>query len=146
MERAFLAPLFSFISCWKPGAFTELPLFALLILSWLRDHFRDARMISCSKERASSRELFRVDAKAEGMQVVIGGWKPHRDPEGNLDCSKSPWFSVTLTEESAPWAFEGGRPYTKIASLELLATTVGITLFGPELLGEGHEDGVIELP
>ena len=42
------------------------------------------------------------------------------------------WFSLSLSEATAPWAYCKGEPYKTIAALELLATTVAVLLFGPE--------------
>ena len=43
-------------------------------------------------------EVFRVDAKAQGDQIVIGGWE-------SLGGISARWFSVTLDRRSAPWAY-----------------------------------------
>lgn len=66
-------------------------------------------------------ETFRVDVKAEGSTVVI--WANGR------------WFSVRLTRRNAPWVFVKGELFKVIASLELLATTVVIMVFGPDVSG-----------
>ena len=87
----------------------------------------------------------RVDAKAEGETVVIGGWKPVRDSQGQLLKHSSVWFSVVLTKESAPWAFQGGKPYTKVAALELLATTVSLVIFRSTLITDEYEEGAVEV-
>ena len=78
-------------------------------------------------------KIFRVDAKAEGATVVIGGWETH----GGTVPSESRWFSVRLTRKNAPWVFVKGEPFKVIASLELLAITVAIMLFEPEAKWKG---------
>ena len=87
-------------------------------------------------------ELFRVDAKAEGSDVVVLGWwatGPVPDP------SKARWFSHRLSRVEAPWAFESGYPFRVIASLELLAVLLGVILLVPCGAGSGEASGRIEL-
>ena len=75
--------------------------------------------------------LFRVDAKAEGMAVAIGGWAPVRDSNDTIRKELSPWFHVRLTPQDAPWAFARGLPAHSISTLELLASLVGLVLLVP---------------
>ena len=74
-------------------------------------------------------EVFRTDAKAEGSKIVVGGWE--------VLCGQrkweSRWFSVVLTEASAPWAFCRGLPYRTIAALELFGTLLGVLAFGDRI-------------
>ena len=68
---------------------------------------------------------------------LVGG-APHHDVHGNIVIGKSKWFSVSLTEATAPWAFVRGTPARAISSLELLATTIGLVVLTPgELSGPG---------
>ena len=87
--------------------------------------------------------MFRTDAKAEGGTVAIGGWRPMRGSNGVIDLSLSPWFAVHLTPSSAPWAFARGEPFRAVASLELLATVVGLIVFSPEPSGREEMEGII---
>ena len=52
----------------------------------------------------------------------------------------SPWFTVELTEEVAPWAFCKGLPYKAISALELLGTVMAVMILGdfPEEFGGVH--------
>ena len=70
-------------------------------------------------------EAFRADAKAEKEMVGIGGW----ETRGNKKPGEARWYSLMLTRKNAPWVFEGGEPYTKIATLELLATMISVIAF-----------------
>lgn len=45
-----------------------------------------------------ARELFRIDAKAEGDRAVIRGW----DMLGELGTTRSRWFSTALTRRNSP--------------------------------------------
>jgi len=51
---------------------------------------------------------------------------------GPIDKGVSPWFALKLTAAEAPWAFDRGRPFEAISSLELLATAVAIMAVAPE--------------
>ena len=78
------------------------------------------------KEREGLTELFRADAKAEGEDVVIGGWELN----GATDTSDAQWFSEKVDRNNAPWIFEAGEAYRSIATLELLATLFCLVAFG----------------
>ena len=43
----------------------------------------------------------------------------------------APWFSLTLTRATAPWAYARGDPFRTIASLELLGSLVSLVLLVP---------------
>ena len=90
------------------------------------------RSSSCAARTGSKRECFRIAAKAEGTEVCIGGWEPNVRADQAPNKSDARWFTIQLDEKNAPWAYHKGEPYKAIASLELLATTVAVLLFGPE--------------
>ena len=69
---------------------------------------------------------FRADAKAEGQEVVVGGW----ECRGGTAPGAARWFSAELNRKNAPWAFSRGEPYRVIAALELFATLLCIIVFG----------------
>ena len=73
----------------------------------------------------------------------MGGWAPHYDAAGQLVVSRSRWFSLRLTEATAPWAFVNGTPARAISTLELLATTVGLVLLAPEELNAPGAAGTV---
>jgi len=101
-DKAFLAPLFSFLNTHAPGACVELPLYVSMTLGWLRAQLARRRTARIAAPSAHLGCLFRVDAKAEGMAVAIGGWAPVKDGTGMIRKDLSPWFSIRLTPESAP--------------------------------------------
>ena len=68
---------------------------------------------------------FRLDAKAEGETVVLGGWCCG----GSRHRSKCRWFFVKLTPDTTPWVFESGEPYRAIAALELLGALASLLAF-----------------
>ncbi len=48
-----------------------------------------------------------------------------RNDKGKLDKGASRWFSVELTKDKAPWAYErDGQPFRVIAALEAIASLV----------------------
>ena len=85
----------------------------------------------------------RVDAKAEGNMVAIGGWRPTHGAGGKVSPHFSPWFVVELSQGTAPWAYEKGLPYKTISSLELLATTLSLVVFGPSILPRDQVDATV---
>ena len=62
----------------------------------------------------------RVDAQASQERTGIGGWRPVKDRNGNIDTRLSPWFSVEIRRESWPWIYErDDKPALVISTLEL---------------------------
>eukprot|EP00435_Cladocopium_sp_Y103_P032404 s306_g8.t1 len=80
-----------------------------------------------------SREAFRVDAKAEGECIVIGGWEVLTSQSAD----RGRWFSIHLNRRNAPWAYMKGEPFRNIATLELTAVLVAVILFGDRLVDNG---------
>ena len=75
-DRPFLAPLFAFLSLHRPGVVRKLPLYVVIMLSWLRDRLRARRAHPIKTRKVVERALLRVDAKAEGLAVAVGGRCP----------------------------------------------------------------------
>ena len=103
-DRAFLAPLFAFLATRPAGSCVELPLYVRMVLIWLRGRLAKRRSQVVAVEQLDHGALFRVDAKAEGMTVAIGGWAPVVDQSGAVRTDLSRWFSLRLSAEDAPWA------------------------------------------
>ena len=127
--RPFLGPAFAWVAAVPGGAAMVAPLTVRAPMKWvglLLDKFPQK---ACAPRPArDTRELFRVDAKAEGTDLaVIGGWAT----EKGEDTKKAAWFSHRVTAEEYPWVFEKGRPFKVIAALELLAVLYGIVLLVP---------------
>ena len=70
-------------------------------------------------------ERFRADAKAEGDDVVVGGWALS---PASSDTMHAAWFSETLTKLNAPWAFSKGEAFKTIAAQELFAPLLCLRL------------------
>ena len=51
-----------------------MPLYALIVLRWLRDRLRDRRSHMVRRRTTIVGSVLRVDAKAEGLTVAVGGW------------------------------------------------------------------------
>ena len=83
--------------------------------------------------------VFRADAKAEGTNVVLGGW----ECRNGCPTHAARWYQLRLTRATAPWAFARGEPFRAIAALELFASLVAFMVFAPEG-GEG-ERGTVAL-
>ena len=86
------------------------------------------RMAEVRPRGESLGPVFRADAKAEGQEVVVGGW----ECRGGTPARRARWFSVRLTRATAPWAFGRGEPFQNIAAIELFASLVSVITFGDE--------------
>ena len=79
----------------------------------------DSRIVHrCVPGGGQTQEAFRADAKAEGEEVVLGGWLSLN----GLGTKEAPWYSVRLDRTNAAWAFARGEPFRNIAALEMMAT------------------------
>lgn len=130
--RPFLGPMFACASKIAVGTFARFPDAIRVLLEFVAEEIRNTSM-----ERPTTRvadfvkEVFRVDAKAEGDHIVVGGW------EIGQAGKKLRWFSVELNRKSAPWAYLRGEPFRNIALLELIAVVTAIILFGDDLADKG---------
>ena len=99
----------------------------LLILLFLAVEISRRRTSPCRARSLELGEMFRIDAKAEGEEVAIGGWRTCGDGR----TGEAQWFAVKLNRRNAPWAFARGEAFRTIASLELLGILVGIMVLMP---------------
>ena len=117
------------------GAFVRMPLVVNLKLRWLHRHLSGGAWRGCGAKRVAAGEVFRIDAKAEGSDlIVLGGWFTGSQPDKRTD----KWFSTRITKEQAPWAFEAGDPCWVIASLELF-------LVVPEKFGKYFGADIVDI-
>jgi hypothetical protein len=124
--RPFLGPIFAWVSILSKKTFAAPPLAISLFLWWfVRELQQEPLRFPLQPQRLGG-ELFRVDAKAEGDLVVVGGWEVGHS--GNT--KEARWFSIQLDRRSAPWIYVKGEPYRIIATLELLATLLAVMIFG----------------
>ena len=98
-----------------------------LILEFFSQELSACSMAPCTDRARDLGEVFRLDAKAEGDAVAIGGWKI----EGGGTTKDAKWFALSLDRRNAPWAFTRGEAFRTIASLELLGILVGIMVLLP---------------
>ena len=98
-------------------------------------------MMPCESRAEHLGEVFRLDAKAEGEKIVIGGWRVR----GDGVTKEAEWFSLTLTRASAPWAYARGDPFRTIASLELLGALVSLVVLIPEEERRGDASALITM-
>eukprot|EP00438_Fugacium_kawagutii_P021260 Skav214659 [mRNA] locus=scaffold1706:67894:68805:- [translate_table: standard] len=127
--RPFLGPMYAWAAVLAPGTFAKFPDAVAVLLEYVMGEVKKTPMTRPRSVPEQSLELFRVDAKAEGDLVVVGGW----ETGGCEDTASSRWFSVTLTRKNAPWVFLKGAPFRNIASLELTAVLVATIVFGRDL-------------
>ena len=74
-DKPFLAPLFTFLKLHKPGRERRLPLYAKIVLTWLMERLKERRAHPLQTRRTIERAILRVDAKAEGLTIAVGGWQ-----------------------------------------------------------------------
>ncbi len=55
----------------------------------------------CLVKRSCAGEVFRTDAKAEGDEVALGGWRC----EGGVKPGEAEWFAIKITRDNAPGAY-----------------------------------------
>ena len=126
--RPFLGPLYAWASAGPRYAKPRLPVMIRLILEFLAKELAVGGMIPCQQSDVDLGEVFRLDAKAEGETVAIGGWRCR----GVNKTKEASWFAVSLNRRNAPWAFQKGEAFRTIASLELLGVLVGLMVLIPE--------------
>ena len=139
--RPFLGPLYAWAAAGPKFSRPRLPIMVILIMKYLAEELLNMRSMPCTRKTRALGEVYRVDAKAEGDTVVVGGWRS----AGGARTSEATWFSVTLTRSNAPWAFARGEPFRTIASLELLASLLGLMLLVPEAEPAGESTGLLAL-
>ena len=125
--RPFLAPLFSWSAAMAPGTFSKFPDAVVILLEFVREEVQRMPMRRVEPLEVSPIDVFRVDAKAAGEEIVIGGWETGESP----DQKKARWFSFHLTRKTAPWAYLRGDPFRNIATLELIGVLVAVMVLAP---------------
>ena len=75
-----------------------MPVMILLIIEFLAKSLSDVRMSRCAERAKDFGEVFRLDAKAEGEEVKIGGWRSLGKDKKTGD---APWFAVKLNRRNA---------------------------------------------
>ena len=135
--RPFLGPWYAWSAACRGRVMTETPLGLKVIAKFLRDKVKsdllraDARLFHEGDPPAREFPDFRADARAEGEEVVIGGWLS----QGGRSTQDAPWFSIRVTRKAFPWIWSRGEPGRNIAALELLATLFCIVLFAGSFKG-----------
>ena len=125
--RLLLGPLYSWACAEGKGSRPKLPVMLLVALRYMARELKRARMAPCRARTANLGEVFRLDGKAEGEVVCIGGWRC-RPGRPTRECE---WFSVRLDRRNAAWAFVRGEACRTIATLELLGALVGVMVLMP---------------
>ena len=137
-ERPFLAPCYAHLANLRSNdptgrgknANRKVPLYVACALESLGSRIAQRRSYPSASKHIPTEFCPRVDARAEGQEVMLGGWSPVRDEYDKVDKTKSPWFALKLDEDSAPWAYcRRGEPYRTIAALEAMAILVAVVSF-----------------
>lgn len=125
--RPFLAPLFSWASTMAPGTFASFPDAVVILLEFVREEVNRRPMRPAEPLERDPVDVFRVDAKAAGEDIVIGGWESGLEP----DQKRARWFSFRLSRKTALWAYLKGDPFRNIATLDLIGVLVAVMVLQP---------------
>ena len=112
-----------------------------MIMKFIIVEVKRERMARCPSKALDLGEVFRLDAKAEGENVAIGGWRC----DGATSTREARWFAVEFNRRNAPWAFSRGEAFRTIASLELLGVLVGVMVLMPDVKGDAETLGTVSL-
>lgn len=77
---------------------------------------------------SSPTDIFRVDAKAAGEEIVIRGWETW----GGVPQKQARWFSFKLNRRNAARAYLKGDPFRSIATLELIGALAAVMVLAPD--------------
>ena len=133
-DRPLLAPLFAFSSFCPFSSARPVPLYVSCVASYLASSIERRRHYPSATKQFNTEHSPRVDARAEGQTVCLGGWLPKKDENGKISKWLSPWYALELTEATAPWAYcRAGEPYRTIAALEAMAVLLSVIAFGSEM-------------
>ncbi|CAK9111088.1 unnamed protein product [Durusdinium trenchii] len=145
-EKPLLGPLYAWAAAIQSNRGTmTIPWAIQFILDWISQRLQSGgRLEEVRKPKETGRAPVRIwtDAKATEQEAWIGGWL--EESSCSRECR---WFSLKVTEVSAPWLYYRGRnPKRVIAALELLATLVALKLWlreagdSAEVLAEAFTD------
>lgn len=126
--RPFLGPIFAWAAMLSPGTSAQFPDAVKILLGYISRQLGGCSMQPARRVAAEPTDVFRIDAKAEGEKIVIGGWESYKGRE----TSQARWFSIELNRRNAAWAYVKGDPFRSIASLELVGVLTAVMLFAPE--------------
>ena len=88
--RPFLGPMFAWSARLAPGTYAKFPDAIKIMMEYVLSQVKDCPMSAPKKVRKHTREAFRIDAKAEGDHIMIGGWEILE--EGKEE--KGRWFAI----------------------------------------------------
>ena len=122
--KAHLSPLYSWAAATSSGTVAKLPETVILSLKYLlKELSADTFLVSALRPAHFSTDQFRTDAKCTDDMVVIASWECAGD--------RRRWFSLTITEEVAPYLFRPGKgAQWASTSAELLASLAALFAFG----------------
>ena len=124
--KPHLAPLYAWAAAASKSMVAKLPDLVILTLLYLEKTLGALDFkVAATKEPSVPSPVLHTDAKCADGYVVLGGWDSRFEPH------KAPWFSIRLDPSLAPYLFDSdGRSQWASTSAELLATLVGLWVFG----------------
>ena len=70
---------------------------------------------------------------------------PTMEEAGIKGYEVSPWFAVTLSQSTAPWAFWRGEPFRSITALEVMASLVAMCVFQTAAPPQAEVRGIVQM-
>ena len=126
--RPFLAPLFSWSATLAGGTFAKFPDAVIILLEYVKGEVSRKPTRPLEPLMTAPIDIFRVDAKAAGEEIVIGGWETWK----RVEQKHARWFSFRLNRRSAAWAYLKGDPFRSIATLELIGVLAAVMVLAPD--------------
>ena len=105
--RPLLGPIFAWASMLSSGTFAQFPDAVKILLGYISKQLDGCSMEPAKRMEAEPTDVFRIDARAEGDKIVVGGWESYM----NQDTSQARWFSIELNRRNAAWAYVKGDPF-----------------------------------
>ena len=125
--RPFLAPLFSWSATLAGGTFSKFPDAVIILLEFVKQEVSRKPKRALEPLLSAPMDIFRVDAKAAGEEIVIGGWETWK----RAVQAEARWFSFRLNRKNAAWAYLKGDPFRSIATLELIGVLAAVMVLAP---------------
>eukprot|EP00913_Durusdinium_trenchii_P018268 g17163.t1 len=122
--RPFLAPLFSWSATLAGGTFAKFPDAVIILLEYVKGEVSRKPTRPLEPLMTAPIDIFRVDAKAAGEEIVIGGWETWK----RVEQKHARWFSFRLNRRNAAWAYLKGDPFRSIATLELIGVLAALAV------------------
>ena len=135
--RPFLGPLYAWAAAGPRFARPKLPIMVVLILKYLAKELEDFHAMPCQKRANFLGEVFRLDAKAEGDTVAVGGWRSANGAKGG---GRKVVFGIAH-QSHCPMGIRQGRALQSHRVLGVVSILDRLDGVGPGGRGGGRDFG-----